>query len=67
METTNGIYPPQPEIIDIRREELDQPLLQLMLDELEPDQQGVQRLPTLLLYDGRSNFMAPSSWNLWGT
>jgi hypothetical protein len=40
-------------IIDIRREELDESLLKLMLKSLEPGDGGAKTLPTLLLYNGR--------------
>lgn len=66
MDKANLAHHSQPEIIDIRREELDQPLLKLLLDGLESDQQGVQALPTLLLYDGRSNFTVFPRSNLPG-
>jgi hypothetical protein len=58
MVTANGVSQPQADIIDIRREELDESLLKLMLTCLDPDNKGPRKLPTLLLYDGRSRFVA---------
>jgi hypothetical protein len=58
MVTINGDYQPQADIIDIRREELDESLLKLMLTSLDPDNKGPRTLPTLLLYDGRSGCVA---------
>lgn len=40
------------EVIDIRRDKLDESLLQLMLKGLKPAEAEKRTLPTLLLYDG---------------
>ncbi len=58
MATFNGFSQYYVDIIDIRREELDGSLLKLMLKCLDPDDNGPKTLPTLLLYDGRSNHVA---------
>ena len=44
----------RPDIIDIRREELGQSLLKETLSSLSPGNGEAPKLPTLLLYDGRS-------------
>jgi hypothetical protein len=40
------------DIVDIRRDKLDESLLQLMLKGLKPAEAEARQLPTLLLYDG---------------
>ena len=40
------------EIIDIRRDKLEESLVQLMLKGLKPAKAEARQLPTLLLYDG---------------
>jgi len=67
MVTTNGDFQPQADIIDIRREELDESLLKLMLTCLDPDNNGPRTLPTLLLYDGRSRCVARLNFNSCGS
>lgn len=54
MATSNSGLKPEADIIDIRREELDESLLKLMLKCLGPVDNGLKTLPTLLLYDGES-------------
>lgn len=64
MAATKGIAKPITNIVDIRREELDESLLKLMLTRLNPDSNGPITLPTLLLYDGVCSCMAFSSFSL---
>ena len=40
------------EFLDIRRETLDNALLEMLLKGLHPDDNNPKSLPTLLLYDG---------------
>ena len=58
MATINGLMKSSVDIIDIRREELDESLLKLMLKCLDPGHNGSRTLPTLLLYDGMYWYMA---------
>lgn len=55
MATSKGLSNHHVDVIDIRREELDGSLLKVMLKCLDPDDNGPRTLPSLLLYDGRSN------------
>ncbi len=66
MSTSNGLSQYPVDVIDIRREELDGSLLKLMLECLDPDDSGPRMLPTLLLYDGRSNHVADPTLQLIG-
>ena len=40
------------ELVDIRRDQIEESLLQLMLEGLKPAEPEARRMPTLLLYDG---------------
>ena len=64
MVLTNGITMSSPNIIDIRREELDESLLKLVLTCLDSDSNGPRTLPTLLLYDGVCTRVAYPSFRL---
>ena len=64
MATSGGLSQSHLDVIDIRREDLDGSLLKLMLKCLDPDDNGPQTLPTLLLYDGRSNHVADRTLQL---
>ena len=44
--------PPTVDVIDIRRDKDEQPLLKLMLQALKGDIGQPKHMPTLLLYDG---------------
>jgi hypothetical protein len=63
MATANGLPKPEANIVDIRREELDESLLKLVLQSLDPEDTGPRSLPTLLLYDGRSEVYGFQSFN----
>jgi hypothetical protein len=58
MATANGVSKSQVEIIDIQCEELDESLLKLMLECLDPEKSEPRTFPTLILYDGRSRRVA---------
>ncbi len=66
MATADGGSKSHVNIIDIRREELDESLLKLLLKSLNPDDKGQRALPTLLLYDGRSGvYNSPRFQLMW--
>lgn len=64
MATSSAFSQSPFDVLDIRREDLDGSLLKLMLKCLDPDDNGARTLPTLILYDGRSNHAADRTLQL---
>ena len=63
MAAHDGTLQAPTDILDIRGAELDDHLLKLMLERLDPDNKGPRALPTVLLYDGRSRCMDVLNFN----